>query len=661
MATTVNARDLALAATSPRITPVTLPANVAVDYSDNVTGSTKPANNATVNRVTRAGTAPASPVDGDIWIDTSVTPNVVKTRIGGAWISSANYTTNTNQLTDGAGLGTTATWASVTGMGKPTDYADVTTTILAASGTSVVMTNAQLFKSASGTAGVFIGSGGLFGKDSGGNTTFSINGSTGAASFAGSLSAATGSFAGSLSAATGTFAGALSAATGSFGAVTAGGAVTLNTTGSISNGISYGGTGIFLGYSGAAYKFSVGDATKYLRWDGSTLTFTGALSAATGSFAGSLSAATGSFGAVTAGGAVTLNTTGSISNGISYGGTGIFLGYSGAAYKFSVGDATKYLRWDGSTLTFTGALSAATGTFSGTMSASNITSGTISGASLSISSAAGGWLLRAIHNDTTVEYRMLGGYNIDAGSLASPGSPALKGTSIASAVGIHGTVLSANTNATAHGVRGENEYNDASGLVGAGNGYDFYAEGAGTNYGPFTGAHDALVPLGTTQEIGDIVCDQGVAVRKNVSNTICFVALSSTPAQGSAVGVVATAPRSLNDGGHIPAALIDFRWNTTQPDGTTHSTDVPCREFSDLRLTHAVIAINALGEGQLNVCGEGGNLQPGDLITTSSTPGKGMRQADDVVRASSVAKCREAVVFEHPAQVKTVACIYLCG
>ena len=648
MATTKHARTLALAATSPRVVPVALPTNISVDFSDNVTGSTKPANNATVNRVTRsasappspvdgdiwvdtsvtpnvirtrvsgawqasasyttntnqitdganlggtaawtgvtgatkpadnatvnrvtrAGTAPASPVDGDIWIDTSVTPNVVKTRIGGAWISSANYTTNTNQLTDGAGLGTTATWASVSGTGRPTDYADVTTTILAASGTSVVMTNAQLFKSASGTAGVFIGSGGLFGKDSGGNTTFSINGSTGAASFAGSLSAAT------------------------------------------------------------------------------------------GSFAGSLSAATGSFGAVTAGGAVTLNTTGSISNGISYGGTGIFLGYSGGAYKFSLGDATKYLRWDGSTLTFTGALSGATGTFSGTMSASNITSGTISGASLSISSAAGGWLIRAIHNDATVEYRMLSGYNLDAGSLASPGSPALKGTSIASAVGIHGTVRSANTNATAHGVRGENEYNDASGLVGAGNGYDFYAEGAGTNYGPFTGAHDALVPLGTTPEIGDIVCDQGVAVRKNVSNTICFVAPSTTVGQGSAVGVVATAPRSLNDGGHIPAALIDFRWNTTQPDGTTHATDVPCREFADLRLTHAVIAINALGEGQLNVCGEGGNLQPGDLITTSSTPGKGMRQADDVVRASSVAKCREAVVFDHPAQVKPVACIYLCG
>jgi hypothetical protein len=35
------------------------------------------------------------------------------------------------------------------------------------------------------------------------------------------------------------------------------------------------GTGFFLGYSGAAYKFSVGDASKYLRWDGSALSIGG--------------------------------------------------------------------------------------------------------------------------------------------------------------------------------------------------------------------------------------------------------------------------------------------------------------------------------------------------------------------------------------------------
>lgn len=38
---------------------------------------------------------------------------------------NANYTTNTNQLTDGAGLGQTAIWTQVAGTGKPADYASV--------------------------------------------------------------------------------------------------------------------------------------------------------------------------------------------------------------------------------------------------------------------------------------------------------------------------------------------------------------------------------------------------------------------------------------------------------------------------------------------------------------------------------------------------------
>jgi hypothetical protein len=78
-------------------------------------------------------------------------------------------------------------WSAVTGTGKPADFADVTTSILGASGTSIVMNNANLFKSGSGAGGVFIGSGGIFGKDSGGVTTFSIDGTTGAAYFKGTL------------------------------------------------------------------------------------------------------------------------------------------------------------------------------------------------------------------------------------------------------------------------------------------------------------------------------------------------------------------------------------------------------------------------------------------------------------------------------------------
>lgn len=79
--------------------------------------------NATRNAITYSNTAPASPGDGDIWIDTSVNPNVTRTRNAGAWQVAANLTTDTNQLTDSAGLGSTAVWSNVTGASKPLDNA----------------------------------------------------------------------------------------------------------------------------------------------------------------------------------------------------------------------------------------------------------------------------------------------------------------------------------------------------------------------------------------------------------------------------------------------------------------------------------------------------------------------------------------------------------
>lgn len=90
-----------------------------------VTGTGKPADNATKNIVTYSSTAPSSPVNGDIWVDTSTSPYSAKVRVSGAWQVASNLTTNTNQLTDGAGLGTTATWSNVSGSGKPADNATV--------------------------------------------------------------------------------------------------------------------------------------------------------------------------------------------------------------------------------------------------------------------------------------------------------------------------------------------------------------------------------------------------------------------------------------------------------------------------------------------------------------------------------------------------------
>ena len=145
MSAVVNARDVLLQGAATRYVTPELPGTL--DFA-NVTGPTKPENNATV---------------------------------GATW--GVNIGSQPNSL---SGINA-AEGAKLSGIAAG---ADVTSTILSSSGTSIVMSNASLFKSSSGIGGVFIGSGGLVGKDSGGSTTFAIDGSTGAASFRGDITGA---------------------------------------------------------------------------------------------------------------------------------------------------------------------------------------------------------------------------------------------------------------------------------------------------------------------------------------------------------------------------------------------------------------------------------------------------------------------------------------
>lgn len=62
-----------------------------------VSGTGKPADNATKNTITAATTAPASPTDGDVWVDTNA-PVTIKTRVSGAWVASGNVATSLSQV-----------------------------------------------------------------------------------------------------------------------------------------------------------------------------------------------------------------------------------------------------------------------------------------------------------------------------------------------------------------------------------------------------------------------------------------------------------------------------------------------------------------------------------------------------------------------------------
>ena len=235
------------------------------------------------------------------------------------------------------------------------------------------------------------------------------------------------------------------------------------------------------------------------------------------------------------------------------------------------------------------------------------------------------------------------------------------------AIGVHGTsirgvaVLGQATNAAAtnHGIRGSNfgvGGTQTSGLIGAANGYDFYAEGAGINYGPFTGAHDVLVPNGITVKLGYIYVDVQAILKKNLSNTIFEVALS-TSANQIPIGVMVLNNGSLAN--FLPATFIES-YVMVDHNGIEIQTPVPYPIYDEIKDDYQYCGINAVGEGQVMVNNEGGNIAAGDLIVTSSTAGVGMKQADNIVRSITVAKAREAVTFTDTTP-QLVACIYLCG
>lgn len=206
-----------------------------------------------------------------------------------------------------------------------------------------------------------------------------------------------------------------------------------------------------------------------------------------------------------------------------------------------------------------------------------------------------------------------------------------------------------------------------TGVVGYGYspGYSFFADtGWGKilvkdGNGPFTGFHIGEIQL--QPEIGDIVVDKKIVKRIDISNVYFEQQLSCSPNEKGAIGVVSSI--------YTAEKLAEIKNTPKEEEIILPVGEELPKELQNYKnerleqLTDGMISIdiNAIGEGQVNVCGENGNIEIGDLIVTSSIPGKGMKQDDDIVRSYTVAKSRENVTFDSPDQIKTIACIYLCG
>lgn len=391
----------------------------------------------------------------------------------------------------------------------------------------------------------------------------------------------------------------------------------------------------------------------------------------------------GSLSAITVNtGTLTVGTDGNIKGGqTDYAtGTGFFLGYSGGAYKFSVGGSTNFLRWNGSALSISGQ-----GTFYSTVNGNNYASlGTdTSGSVVRIYKTDASNLPPFYVYDTALYGAIQAAWirsdnnpalRIDSGDIALAVISTNAGETIAKPlVDVIGSRQESQLRVQAKQTTGLSNQHAArfyafntsnavvaSGIASTQSGYAYYAE-TGT-IGPFTGAHDGLIAKTAIVEPGDILVDDGLVAKKDISNTL-FKVTASTQPNSPAIGIYVSSSELSEK--NPPAAFIASisQEPVFDADGNIISEVTKYElapEFAAAQQDYDMASINALGEGQINVCGEGGDIQPGDLIVTSSIAGKGMKQADDLIRSYTVARAREAATFA-PGEVKQIACIYLCG
>jgi hypothetical protein len=187
-------------------------------------------------------------------------------------------------------------------------------------------------------------------------------------------------------------------------------------------------------------------------------------------------------------------------------------------------------------------------------------------------------------------------------------------------------------------------------------------EAVGGSTGTFTAAHDGLLLKTEAQpEVGDILVDNGVYYNRDITETICTNSVSTSANQKGVIGIFA----QYAGDDHIPYAISVMVDDESRADPDLENQELPQVRAVDPQFTdiddYNFLVMNSIGEGMINVCGENGDIAVGDLIVTSNTAGKGMKQADDIVRGYTVAKAREAVTFSDPSEVKQIACIYMCG
>jgi ribose 5-phosphate isomerase RpiB len=185
----------------------------------------------------------------------------------------------------------------------------------------------------------------------------------------------------------------------------------------------------------------------------------------------------------------------------------------------------------------------------------------------------------------------------------------------------------------------------------------------GQGFTSFTGAHDALISNTEATEIalGDIVVDAEIVAIRGVNDAAGIVTRSTAPMQTNVLGVASEFKSAGSE--YKPYAFTMDTYETNEHQEGFTSTQlvlVMDPKYNSYFEANQVVLINGVGEGLINVTNEGGNITAGDYICSSSTPGKGMRQPDDLMHSYTVAKARMSYTFTGT-EIATIACTYHCG
>jgi len=208
------------------------------------------------------------------------------------------------------------------------------------------------------------------------------------------------------------------------------------------------------------------------------------------------------------------------------------------------------------------------------------------------------------------------------------------------------------TSANTGGVKGLSTKSGSIGVIGNAILWDFYAQGTGT-YGPFTGSHEVTFETSSSNssaDFGKIYSSTGNAKKRYIDGTSSL---------------------------YLGTTFISVRKTTTSCDNSifgvlTNIHDyLPKDHWYELSSGEKFGIVNALGEGRIIVTNINGEINSGDLITSSNIPGYGQKQDDDLVRSYTVGKATEDVDWDSITDTITyngtdykyylIACVYMCG